>query len=156
MGLEIIQMVQVEIRRASLDDAPALAELSSQLGYPSSSQQTSTRLAAILRSSDHLVQVACAADGVVVGWVHVFLALRVESDPFAELGGFVVTERRRGRGVGRSLLETVEYWAGRQGAKKLRVRTRSTRRDAQAFYERLGFTQSKEQHVYDKSIETIA
>jgi N-acetylglutamate synthase-like GNAT family acetyltransferase len=149
-------MDQVEIRNASIDDVAALAELSTQLGYPSSPQQASARLAAIVRSSEHLVQVACSPDGAVVGWVHVFLALRVESDPFAELGGFVVTQQCRGRGIGCSLLEAAEMWAGRQGAKKLRVRSRSTRGDANAFYERLGFTQTKEQHVYDKAIGSSA
>ncbi len=143
-------MEHIEIREASLRDVPTLAELCAQLGYPSLSHQTLARLQTILRSNEHSVQVACSSDGEVIAWVHVFLSLRVESDPFAELGGFVVTKQLRGCGVGRSLLEAAESWVEKQGVKKLRVRTRSTRRDAQAFYERLGFTRTKEQHVYDK------
>jgi len=88
--------------------------------------------------------------------MHVFLAFRVESDPFAEIGGFVVTEQHRGRGIGRLLLVAAEDWAKNHGIKKLRVRTRSTRLDAQVFYERLGFSQTKEQPVLDKSIEPNA
>lgn len=145
-------MDQVEIRNALPTDVTALAELSTQLGYASSAQQITDRLAVILDSSEHLVLVAYLPDGVVVGWIHVFLALRIESNLFAELGGFVVTERLRGRGVGRSLLEAAENWVGRQGVEKLRVRTRSTRQDAQAFYERLGFSQTKKQRVYDKPV----
>jgi len=145
---------QVKIRNASSDDGAALAELSTQLGYPSSSQQTSDRLEAILRSSDHLVKVACSSDGSVVGWVHVFLTLRVEADPFAELGGLVVARQLHRRGIGSALLEAAEGWVACQGVKKLRVRTRSIRRDARAFYKQLGFTKTKEQHVYDKPVGT--
>ncbi len=145
-------MEQVETRKALLADAAVVAELSTQLGYPSSVRQLVDRLVSILDSSEHLVLVAHLPDGEVVGWIHVFLALRIESDSFAELGGFVVTERLRSRGIGRALLEVAEKWVERQGIKKLRVRTRSTRRDAQAFYEKLGFSLTKQQHVYDKPV----
>jgi GNAT superfamily N-acetyltransferase len=145
-------MDQVEIRTTLPEDAAALAELSGQLGYPSSARETTDRLAPILDSDEHLVLTACDPGGSVVGWIHVFLARRVESDPFAELGGFVVTEQLRGRGIGRSLLNAAEDWVMRREIEKLRVRTRSTRRDAQAFYERLGFVESKQQNVYDKPI----
>ncbi|MGB5986683.1 MAG: GNAT family N-acetyltransferase [Desulfobacterales bacterium] len=144
-------MEQVEIRNASIHDAASLADLSTQLGYPSSFRQAADRLGVTLRSSEHLVLVACFPDGVVVGWVHVFLALRVESDSFAEVGGFVVSEQYRGRGIGRALLVAAEDWVRRRGIVKLRVRSHSTRREAHAFYEQLGFSMTKEQHVFDKS-----
>lgn len=141
------------IRHAVSEDSAALAELSAELGYPSSAEQTASRLVAILSSDEHLVLVAGLADGSVIGWVHVFLALRVESDPFAELGGFVVTEQYRGQGIGRSLLHAAEEWVAGRGIGKLRVRSRSTRREAHAFYERLGFSRTKEQLVLDKSMD---
>ena len=149
-------MEQVEIRHASVNDVISLADLSTQLGYFSSSQQVSDRLAVILRSSEHVVLVGCLPNGVVVGWVHAFIALRIESDPFSELGGFVVTEQYRGRGIGRALLMAVEGWVRSRGIKKLRVRVRSTRHDAQVFYQRSGFSRTKDQQVLDKLIEPSA
>lgn len=146
-------MSQVDIRSATPGDVDPLAELSTQLGYPSSVEQTAGRLAPILASDDHLVLVAESVDGVV-GWIHVFLALRVESGPFAEIGGFVVTETLRGQGIGRALLTAAEEWVRRRGVAKLRVRTRSTRHGAQAFYQRLGFAPTKEQQVLDKVVES--
>jgi GNAT superfamily N-acetyltransferase len=149
-------MAQVKIRNAVIDDAPALADLSTQLGYPTRALQSANRLDAILGSKEQVVLVACLSDGSVVGWVHVFLTLRIESDPFAEVGGFVVSEQHRGQGIGRSLLEEVEAWVIRHGIKNLRVRSRSTRIDAHAFYQRLGFTKTKNQTVFDKPIQASA
>ena len=74
----------------------------------------------------------------------------------SELGGFVVTEQYRGRGIGRALLMAAEGWVRSLGIKKLRVRVRSTRHDAQAFHQRLGFSRTKDQQVLDKRIEPSA
>ncbi len=147
-------MDTVDIRRATMDDSSALADLSTQLGYPTSQIQSANRLGVILDSNEHSILVACLADGTVVGWVHVFLAFRVESDPFAEIGGFVVAKEFRRQGIGRCLLAAVEEWVIQSGIAKLRVRCRSDRVDTHTFYERLGFSKSKQQHVFDKSLKT--
>ncbi len=141
-----------DIRVATLDDAQAIAGLCSQLGYPTTPPQSAARLTAVVRSDGHAVLVACLSDGLVVGWAHVFLALRIESNTFAELGGFVVAEAHRGLGIGRALLAAAEEWCVEQGVFKLRVRTRSGRVDARAFYEGFGFALAKKQHVYDKRL----
>ncbi len=145
-------MIKPQIRTATLDDAHVIADLCSQLDYPTTEPQSATRLAKVLRSREHALLVACLSGGLVVGWIHVFIALRVESDSFAELGGFVVAEQHRGLGIGGVLLAAAEEWGSAKGVLKLRVRTRSDREGARSFYERLGFTVAKEQHVYDKNL----
>ena len=147
-------MDTVDIRRATVDDSSAIADLSTQLGYPTSQIQSANRLGLILDSNEHAILVACLADGTVVGWVHVFLAFRVESDQFAEIGGFVVKEEFRRRGIGRCLLAAAEEWVIQSGITKLRVRSRSNRVDTHTFYERLSFSKSKQQHVFGKSLKT--
>ena len=144
-------MKGIVIRPADAADAPAIAGLSGQLGYPSTVADSAERLGLVLGSSEHAVFAACDG-GDVVGWVHVFLALRIESGPFAELGGFVVSSSHRRHGVGRRLLAAAEDWAAGRGVRKLRVRSRLEREDARAFYENLGFTVTKEQRVFDKSL----
>jgi len=140
-----------EIRIAGVDDASALAALSNRLGYQTSIEQSESRLISVLGSNDHAVFVACV-DSDVVGWVHVFLARRIESDRFAELGGLVVAETHRRRGIGRQLLARAEKWASDRGVAKLRVRSRADRDEARAFYDNLGFSITKTQRVFDKSL----
>lgn len=94
---------------------------------------------------------AAYLDDQVVGWVHVFLAQRIESEPFAELGGLVVAESHRRHGIGGRLLGRAEEWSVGCGAAKLRVRVRYGRDKARTFYQNLGFTLEKEQGVFDKS-----
>ncbi len=143
----------VHLRAAIVEDAPDIRALSAQLGYPDPFSRTAGRLEFILREKDHAVLVACLADESVVGWIHIFVAHRLESDSYAELGGFVVAENQRGRGIGRSLLLAAEHWIREQGLAKLRIRTRSERAEANVFYKRLGFKLSKEQHVFDKKLD---
>ena len=147
-------MDPIDIRSATTDDATALAELSTQLGYPTSTLQSEDRLRTILNSDEQVVLVACLTDGSVVGWVHVFLAHRIESDSFAELGGFVVAEQHRRQGIGRYLLMAAEEWVNSCDVERLRVRSRTSRVDAHAFYEKYGFSRTKEQHVFEKPIST--
>jgi GNAT superfamily N-acetyltransferase len=142
----------IEIRGAVLNDAAAIADLSVHLGYPASIVQSEDRLKAILGSDEHAVIVACLLDGTVVGWAHVFVAFRVQANRFAELGGFVVSELYRCKGIGTSLFAAAEKWVAEKGIKKLRVRSRMSRVGAKAFYEKLGFSETKEQRVFDKTV----
>ena len=57
----------MEVRAARLEDAAAMAGLSSQLGYPVSPVALAERLAGILDRSDEVVLVACRLDGTVRG-----------------------------------------------------------------------------------------
>jgi len=149
----IVKPPAIEIRPANSADAKPIAHLSGQLGYPTASRQAESRLDAILGAEDHAVFVA-HADQQILGWIHVFLARRIESEPFAELGGLVVAASHRRRGIGRHLLARAEEWSIGCGVAKLRVRVRSSRDEARTFYQNLGFTLQKEQGVFDKSWQT--
>jgi GNAT superfamily N-acetyltransferase len=145
------QVTTVFMRGAKRDDAPAITVLSGQLGYATSTGEVEAYLRAILDSPRQRVIVACRDDGSVVGWIHVFISLRVTSRPFGELGGLVVDEQFRGRGIGRLLLGAAEEWAILEGVDSLRVRSRSDRTDSHAFFERANFALTKDQLVFDRS-----
>ena len=137
-------------RKATLDDAADIARLASELGYPSKVEQCHARLQGLLLSSEHRVLVACDALNIVVGWIHVYLAYHLESDPFAEIGGLVVSADYQKSGLGTMLITEVENWLKKSGIKKLRVRSRTERDDAKIFYKKMGFDLSKQQNVFDK------
>jgi len=72
--------------------------------------------------------------------------------PFAELGGIVVDETFRQLGVGAALLTSAEAWAAGVGCTMFRVRSNALRTESHKFYERMGYTASKSQRIYDKEL----
>lgn len=140
------------LRASEPGDAPALADLSTELGYPSSTDDVTRRLASVVAQPGNAVLVAVSDEREVVGWVHVFAAYRVESDGFAELGGLVVRETARGSGLGRALVEAAEAWARGAGFGQLRVRSNAVREATHRFYEHLGYATAKSQRVFSKPL----
>jgi GNAT superfamily N-acetyltransferase len=139
----------VNVREATESDAVALAALSTQLGYPTKPTEAAERLGALGPASAVLV---AEDNGAVLGWIHVCGVQFFQSPPFAEVGGLVVDEASRGRGVGKLLLEAGARWAAERGYRKLRVRSNVVREDAHRFYEREGFRRTKTQAVFDRGL----
>jgi len=111
------------------------------------------RLQALAEDDRHAVFVAVEADGQVVGWIHVYLCLQVIADREAEIGGLVVDEMHRSRGVGARLVREAEDWARARSCGGMTVRTNVVRGRAHAFYRRLGFREVKVQRVFYKSLQ---
>ena len=141
----------MHIRRARLDDAEALAALSTQLGYPSDTQTMQQRLDVAVNSPEHAVYVCCD-DDALHAWIHVMRTFHLESGFGAEIAGLIVSERCRGQGLGSRLVRQAEDWAKSLGFDRLRVRCRAERTRAHAFYRNLGFEQEKMQHVFILSL----
>ncbi|MCP4994083.1 MAG: GNAT family N-acetyltransferase [Gammaproteobacteria bacterium] len=136
-----------EIREISIEDIDKINFLSAYLGYESSSiQEATNRLKEILESNSDYVWVY-EEDGVIKGWLHLFVALRMASPKFAEIGGLVVDGASRRMGIGRKLVEQAMQWS-KSNDFSLRVRCNLNRGDANQFYEDIGFECSKTQKVY--------
>ena len=89
-------MEKTIIRKAVLEDISELSVLCDELGYSTSSEEIISRLEKIITSaSDDLFVAVEKAE--VVGWIHIFGSLRLESDPFAEIGGLVVSSKHRNK-----------------------------------------------------------
>jgi len=138
----------VRVRVARAADAPALASLAAELGYPTPAGEMLGRLEELIADTSQSVLVA--EDHEVVGWLHVALALSLESGRRAEILGLVVTRTERAKGIGKLLVDGAEEWAAGKGATRIRVRTNVVRDDARRFYARCGYTTSKRQEVFDK------
>jgi GNAT superfamily N-acetyltransferase len=143
------------VRPATVDDAPHLAQLSGQLGYPVAVDTIAARLARLLDRTGDVVLVA-EANGEVVGWVHGSEQALLESATRCELLGLVVDARHRTRGIGRRLVAAVESWAEGRGLQLVSVRSNVSRTESHPFYERLGYSRVKTQHAYRKRLDPPA
>lgn len=142
----------IEIRPITMEDAPAAARLSAELGYPVDTAAMRVRLDLLLDLPDHGIFVASRGDDEVLGWIHVSAVLHLQSEPRAEIGGLVVSEDARGRRVGAALVAAAEDWARENGIDTMLVRSQIKREDAHRFYIREGYAQTKTSAVFTKSL----
>jgi GNAT superfamily N-acetyltransferase len=150
------------IRPARTRDIPDITRLNAQLGYPESTRTVSLRFRRILTDRrSHRVFVALAdpagsanaySRGAVIGWIHVFIDKLLTVGPRAEIGGLIVDEQWRSRGVGAALLHRAEQWAKQKGFAQVVVRSNVVRTRAHGFYENCGYKLIKQSRVYTKDI----
>jgi GNAT superfamily N-acetyltransferase len=169
------------VRPARAADAPALAVLSTELGYPAKEAQIARRLKVLLESDDDVVFVAVfgaatgAATGLqtmavaadaepgaptpgrdseLLGFVHAAEKRLLVSEPFVELEGLIVAAAARRHGAAAALVAAVERWALARGVGELRVRARLERDEADRFYRGRGFALEKKQRVFGKRLRS--
>jgi GNAT superfamily N-acetyltransferase len=142
----------VTIRSAESADAAALADLSTQLGYPADAETLRRRLQSVRDAKIGEVFVAIDADEHILGWTHVVPRLILEEEPYAELAGLIVGENARGAGVGVALLRAAESWAREQGFAFFKVRSNVIRERAHRFYSREGYAERKRQIVFERRL----
>jgi GNAT superfamily N-acetyltransferase len=145
----------LELRLIAPEDAAAVSELSSQLGYQASPEEVRERIEALARHIDTLALVACL-HGEVVGWIEAEIARHLQSAPHALITGLVVKDGIRSLGVGKQLCSEVEHWAASNGLSVIRVTSRITREQAHRFYLREGFVQTKTSAVFEKILPNHA
>jgi GNAT superfamily N-acetyltransferase len=149
----------LEIRIARRADVPHITRLNAQLGYPESEDVIAYRFRRVRRDRrDHRVFVALPGGAEApsttepIGWIHVFLDKLLTVGPRAEIGGLVVEEQWRGRGVGAALVHAAEQWAKKKGCTRVVVHTNVVRIRAHGFYERCGYQLLKQSKVYTKEL----
>ncbi|GAB3966925.1 hypothetical protein GCM10029978_033150 [Actinoallomurus acanthiterrae] len=131
--------MDVLIRDAVDGDASALASLLTQLGYPSTVDDTAHRITR-WRDNPWSRVIVAALNERVVG----VLAFHVI--PFFEQEGnrgrvvcLVVDEQSRGHGIGARLMSFIEAEARRLGCKDIELTSSRTRSAAHAFYRNIGY-----------------
>ena len=140
------------LRKATMKDAEAICRLSGELGYKTTIEKTQTRLEEVSRNDDHLVVVVCD-ENEVVGWIHAFYSISIESDSFVEIGGLVIDNLFRRKGLGKMLIENIVDWSRQRNTNKVRVRTNIKRKETHQFYESIGFSLIKEQKIFDLNVD---
>ena len=131
-------MSRTRIRHATPMDAPALAGLLSELGYPMPAEAVPSRLRA-LEENGSVALVAVGDDDVAIGLACVAtLATIHEAARVGYITALVTASDARGTGVGRALVAAAEAWARERRCSRLTVTSAEHRADAHAFYQRCG------------------
>lgn len=146
-----MKLMPFDTRIAEPDDADEIARLSEQWGYQSTKEKILHCLRSIKDNNDHVLYVLLK-ERHVIGWIHGIYSLRVESDPFVEIGGLVVDQDFRRQGLGKLLVDKIAEWSLFRNCKMIRVRCNMIRKEANAFYAGIGFVEIKQQKVYDMKI----
>lgn len=142
----------VRLRPPMPADAPALAALAGELGYPTSEEALLGRLAA-LHPTDAAVIVSTDANDAPTGWCHVEMRRTLVEPMSALIVGLVIGEGQRSAGIGAALLGAAEDWARARGCKRLVVATRVTRERAHRFYAREGYEVTKTSYFLTKPLD---
>ena len=143
----------MKIRSATPDDLDALFDLNKQINelhhlyapqaFVAPSEEDRTFLINMLADEERLFLVAEEGQQVL-GFITATITQNetisfLIKDPICRIGTIVVDENQKSKGVGRALMATVEQWARESGAIQVRLEVMEFNRDAQQFYDRLGF-----------------
>ena len=149
--LAAMETAPAHIRPGRAGDAPALAHLCTEVGYPSTEAQVSARLRR-LDAAEHGLFVAEADGGELCGVIDVHVRLVLEEERIAKLIALVVTGDARGEGVGSALVAEAARWARVRSLRKIWVRVSLWRESTPRFYESLGFLPRKQQRVFELTL----
>jgi|SoiMetStandDraft_2_1073263.scaffolds.fasta_scaffold50564_2 GNAT superfamily N-acetyltransferase len=142
----------MRLRKATIEDAEALASLLTEIGWfevfkneslEESTQRVRAELELCLADDSHLVCVAQSEEGKIIGYVSVhWLPYLFMHGPEAYVSELFVRDSARGRGVGRRLLQAVETEARSRGCTRMSL-TNLRRRESykRQFYVKAGWTE---------------
>jgi GNAT superfamily N-acetyltransferase len=131
----------IEIRPYQDNDLHSLADLMSDLGYPTTTEQLKHRMDIIQRLPLYYTFVA-TIDSEVVGMIGCREVYDYEGDGVAvQISALVTKKEHQGQGVGKAMVSFVEQWAKEKGAAVIFLTSgnRPERERAHQFYRKKGF-----------------
>lgn len=137
-----LEKAAVTVRSAEAGDFEGLADLMTELGYPTRTSEMEMRMEAILANKTYATFVA-VSEGKVCGMIGTRISYSYEhNSPGAAILALVVSDKMRGRGVGHFLIEAAEKDLARRNIRRIAVYTHFRRTEAHEFYEKLGYTKN--------------
>ena len=128
----------ISLRVASAADAPAIAALFTDEGYPAGSSDIRNRL--VHFDSPHSQVVIAEHEGAILGFIAVHAMPRFEHDDrILRILALVVDAGARERGVGRALMAEAERIGSEVGAAFVELTAGHHRPEARHLYESLGY-----------------
>ncbi len=143
-----LKTIITPLSTVTAEQANEISLLSHQLGYYATAVETLNNINQIISNKDNCIFVA-VQNQKILGWIHGFYTVRVESDAFVEIAGLVVHEQCRKQQIGKKLIEAVGTWAQSFNVRRITVRCNEIRSESHRFYEHLGFVSKKNQLVFE-------
>jgi predicted N-acetyltransferase YhbS len=142
--------LKLAIRPIELRDAAAVCVLIQQLGYMRPIHEVAHWIESLAKHAQTQAAFVAELDDEIIGWIEISIQHRLQSAPYALIGGLVVKDGFRNQRVGLRLSEQAEAWSWSKGVSAVRVTSRSTRLDAHRFYENNGYSLTKLSHIFEK------
>lgn len=131
--------MQIRIEPAHIHDAPQLAALLTQLGYPASTQQTLKKIQEHQNPGYYLL--VARDEHYTIGFISLLIYSAMHhSNPIGRITAFCVDESVRGSGVGGQLLLAAEAYFQTQDCFKVELTSNLKRVDSHDFYLNRGYT----------------
>lgn len=141
--------MSVHYRIVQADDYSQLLSLLEQLGYQLDLEDLTKNINS-LRQRESEVFVAEQA-GKIIGVISALLDVRLAGGINGEITSLVVDEQERGQGVGKGLIQTAEAYLSSK-VTTIQIRANSSRTNAHAFYQSLGYEETKVQKIFKKNL----
>ena len=144
-------MQKISIGKAEVHQAPQVAELLGQLGYPSEPEAIRQKISALSTSKADYIWIA-QSQGKVVGLLafHVTSLLHVPGN-LGRITALVVDENFRCKGIGKLLVETAEKWAWDRDCTRIELTSGDQRSRAHQFYQDLGYAMESKRFIKRKT-----
>jgi predicted N-acetyltransferase YhbS len=142
-------MEDIIIRTVAPEDYKDIYALSLELGYSYPAEKVRDRIRHINENAKDIVLVA-EVGGKAVGYIHASPYELMYQDPIMNVLGFVVTEEKRGAGIGHLLITEMERQAKERGFTGIRLTSGDYRKGAHRFYEKHGYANKKTSYKFIK------
>lgn len=150
-GRDEKQSAPLVLRPIELRDATEVCTLIRQLGYERPFDEVTDWIESLGKHAQSQTAFVAELADEVIGWIEISIQHRLQSAPYALIGGLVVKEGFRNQKVGLWLCEKAEAWSWETGVAVVRVTSRSTRLDAHRFYQNNGYRRTKVSQIFEKN-----
>ncbi len=128
------------IRRATKNDAEAIANLYRELNTLSPVSVLPERIEAVANSNNtHLLVCDDGDDIIATALVCLCQDVMFDNQPFALIENVVVSADYKREGIGKSIMDHIEAFCLEQDCSKIILQTSSENRDARDFYTAMGY-----------------